>query len=220
MATVKLSDANSAAGKYAREAQALRALHAVDNGGSSAYFSQHLPEVMAEGIVEGGEHTKRALVLRHPYGFWGSLAVLSERYGQGLDPRHGVWIWRRILSILSFVHAVGWVHGDVRPEHALVHPQDHGVRLIGWASAHSGASAKEKAMDLQRSARVVLALLGGARGGGSMPHTVPAGLAQFVTQASEDIDFCRAHGPEGLDNLLRAESRAAFGPPTFVPLTI
>ena len=35
-----------------------------------------------------------------------------------------------------------------------------------------------------------------------------------------DEDFCRSQGAEGLDALLRAEAKAAFGPPSFVPLTI
>jgi hypothetical protein len=35
-----------------------------------------------------------------------------------------------------------------------------------------------------------------------------------------DVDFCRTQGAEGLDALLRAEAKAAFGPPSFVPLTI
>jgi len=118
----------------------LRELQAIHSDGAGAYFSQHLPEVVAEGEVEGGSHGQRALVLRHPNGYWGSLAALSVCFAQGIDPRHAVWIWRRMLGVLSYIHAVGWAHGDVRPEHALVHPQDHGVRLIGWASALRGAT--------------------------------------------------------------------------------
>jgi hypothetical protein len=141
-------------------------------------------------------------------------------FAQGIDPRHAVWIWRRMLGVLGYIHAVGWAHGDVRPEHALVHPQDHGVRLIGWASALRGATARDQATDLLRSARVVLALLSGASGTGAIPSQVPEGLARLVNQAAQDEDFCREHGAEGLDNLLRAESRAAFGPSKFVPLEI
>lgn len=220
LVTIKLSSASSSSAHYSREAGVLRELQTVQSDSAGAYFSQLLPEVVAEGPVEGNGHGQHALVLRHPNGFWGSLAALNARYGQGLDPRHAVWIWRRILGVLRFIHSVGWAHRDVRPEHALVHPKDHGVRLIGWSAAQKGAGAKDQAADLLRSARVVLVLLSGASGAGSLPSQVPAGLAQFVTRAAQDEDFCRAQGAEGLDNLLREEARAAFGPPVFVPLAI
>lgn len=217
LATIKLSAAPEAAKRYAREAQVLRDLQAADAGVAGAYFSQCLPEVVAHGRVDDRRH---ALVLRHPTGFWGSLAALNERYEQGLDPRHAVWVWRRMLEGLNFLHLQGWSHRDVRPEHGLIHPQGHGVRLIGWASAQEGASAKDQATDLLRSARVVRVLLGGAGDMGTAPDHVPSGLAELVTRASQDEDFCRSHGAEGLDGLLRAAAKTAFGPPRFVPLTL
>lgn len=219
LTTIKLSTSPSAATTYAREAQVSRELQALDGDGVGPCFSRLLPEVIAQGVVDENSG-KHALVLRHPCGYWGSLAALNERFATGIDPRHAVWIWRRMLETLNFVHRHGWSHGDLRPEHALVHPQDHGVRLIGWASAKKGAAANEQGADLLRSARVVQVLLCGASNSGELPDSVPRGLAQLVTRASEDEVFCRSHGAEGLDALLRAEAKTAFGPPTFVPLQI
>jgi hypothetical protein len=219
LATVKLSSAPAAASRYAREAQVLRELQALGGGGDGAYFSQRLPEVMAQGAVEGTQD-RHALVLRHPNGFWGSLASLNERYPQGLDSRHAVWIWRRLLEILGFIHRQGWAHGDVRPEHALVHPQDHGIRLIGWASAQGDARATLQAADLVRSARLVSVLLIGAGETDAIPGHVPTGLAQLVTRAGQDEQFCREQGAAGLDGRLQAAARAAFGPPAFVSLAV
>jgi len=219
LATIKLSSAPAAAARYAREAEVARELQALGDNVTGAYFSRLLPEAIAQGVVEGNS-ARQGLVLRHPTGFWGSLAALNERYAPGLDPRHAVWIWRRMIEVLNFVHHQGWSHGDVRPEHALVHPHDHGVRLIGWASAQQGASAKDKAADLWRSARIVKVLLCGASTSDALPDGVPAGLGQLVTRAATDEGFCRSQGAEGLDALLREEARAAFGPPSFVPLTI
>jgi serine/threonine protein kinase len=219
LATIKFSSALAAAAIYAREAQILRELQALDADGSGAYFSRLMPEVISQGAVEGG-HGKQALVLRHPSGFWGSLAALNERFAAGLDPRHAVWIWRRILEVLNFIHRQGWSHSNLRPEHALVHPQDHGVRLIGWSSAKKGAGQNDKAADLRRSARLMQVLLCGASGSDNLPGSVPAGLAQLVTRTTMDDDFCRSQGAEGLDAMLRAEAKSAFGPPSFVPLTI
>jgi serine/threonine protein kinase len=219
LATIKLSSAPAATAHYSHEAQVLRNLQALDADGVGAYFSRLLPEVISQGVVEGTDG-KQALVLRHPTGFWGSLAALNERIATGLDPRHSVWIWRRILEVLNFIHRHGWSHGNLRPEHALVHPQYHGVRLIGWSSAKQSAGENDQAADLCRSARVVQVLLCGTGGSGNLPGTVPAGLAQLVMKAAVDKDFCRSQGAEGLDALLQTEAKAAFGPPSFVPLTI
>ena len=219
LATIKFSSAVTAAAFYLREAQVLRELQALDGDGLGAYFSRLLPEVISQGVVDGNDG-RQALVLRHPSGFWGSLAALNELFPSGLDPRHAIWIWRRMLEVLNFIHRHGWSHGNLRPEHALVHSQDHGVRLIGWSSAIKGAAENDKAADLSRSARVVQVLLCGTSGSGNLPGDVPAGLAQLVTRTAVDEDFCRSQGAEGLDVLLRAEAKAAFGPPSFVPLTI
>ncbi len=219
LATIKVSSAPAAAVRYAREAEVLRELQASQSGAASVYASQRLPEVIGQGPVEGGA-SKQALVLRHPIGYWGSLAALSERFSQGIEPRHAVWIWRRLLDVLHFLHAQGWSHGDVRPEHALVHVQDHGVRLIGWASAKKDAGEEGHATDLLRCARVVRVLVCGAGGSGVIPHGVPAGLAELLMRSSEDEKFCQTHGAEGLDALLRTAAQAAFGAPSFLPLII
>lgn len=194
-------------------------LQHLDLEGAGPHYSRLLPEVIAQGAVEGSPG-KQALVLRHPSGYWGSLGSLHERFASGIDPRHSVWIWRRMLDVLNFIHERGWSHGDVRPEHALVHPQDHGVRLIGWSSAGKGAREEDKVADLCRSACVVRVLLCGASGSGTMPGGVPTGLAQLVTKASTDRDFCHSQGAAGLDAALRVEAKVAFGPPAFLPLAI
>ncbi len=219
LATIKLSSSPKAASRYAREAEVLRELQALGSGMDGSYFSQRLPEVMAQGMVEGTQD-RHALVLRHPNGFWGSLASLNELYPQGLDPRHAVWIWRRVLEVLGFIHRQGWAHGDVRPEHALVHPQDHGIRLIGWASAEPIVHAQAQATDILHSARVISVLLNGAGDGNTIPSHIPTGLAQLVTRAGQDEKFCSEQGTDGLDGLLQAAARAAFGPPAFVSLTV
>ena len=219
LVTIKLSSSPKSEELYAREARILRELQQLDPEGAGSYYSRLLPEVIAHGAVEGNP-AGQALVLRHPSGFWGSLAALNERFASGIDPRHSVWIWRRILDILNFIHDRGWSHGDVRPEHALVNPHDHGVLLIGWSAAKKGAADNDKGADLCRSARVAQVLLCGAGGSGAMPGDVPTGLAQLVTKAGTDHDFCRSQGAAGLDALLRAEARTAFGAPAFVPLKI
>ncbi len=219
LATLKLSSTAEGAKQHACEAEVLRELQTSHSDAAASFAAQRLPEVIAEGKVDGSD-SKHALVLRHPTGYWGSLAALSHRFPSGIDPRHAVWIWRRMLDVLHFIHAQGWSHGDIRPEHALVHPQDHGVKLIGWASAEKNAGTKEHTRDLMHCSRVVMVLLCGATDAGSIPSHVPSGLAKLVSRASDDEDFCRTNGAPGIDTLLRAEAAAAFGPPTFVPLNL
>lgn len=219
LATIKVSSAAGCSVRYAREAEALRELQASQSGAASVYAAQRLPEVIAQGPVEG-PGGRQALVLRHPIGYWGSLAALSERFSHGIDPRHAVWIWRRMLDVLHFLHAQGWIHGDVRPEHALVHAANHGVLLIGWASAQKNTDERAAAVDLVRCARVVRVLVCGAAGSGKLPPSVPAAFSELLTQASEDDLFCQAQGANGLDILLRRAAQEAFGPPSFLSLDI
>ena len=218
LVTLKLSSSAAAAAHQAREAENLAALHAVD-GGAALYAALRLPEVLGIGLLTDGSG-RHALVLRHPIGFWGDLAALNHRFPNGIDPRHSVWIWRRILDVLHFVHSLGWVHGSVSPGHALVHPKDHGVRLIGWSEARKDDSPNARASDLMRSARIVQVLLCGANAAGTVPATVPDVLASLVTRAAQDASFCLSQGARGLDALLLDAARQAFGPPTFVPLVL
>lgn len=218
LATMKLSIHPADADSLKREAENLRALNEAD-GSAGVYAAQCLPEVIACSMLEDGS-ARLALILRHPNGFWGSLAALGARFPQGIDPHHAVWIWRRMLDVLHFIHAQGWAHGSVSPEHALVHPQDHGVRLIGWAEARENATPQDIAADLMRSARVVQVLLGGASSADTLPAQVPTVLASLVTRAANDEAFCIAQGASGIDSQLVSVAREAFGPPVFVPLVL
>lgn len=219
LAVTKLSSAGHAAEAHTREAAVLRELQGLAGEGTDAYFGQMLPQVVAVGAV-AGDVPRHALILKAPNGYWGSLADLNVRFPQGLDPRHAVWIWRRVLGMLAFVHSRGWAHGDVRPEHVLVHPGDHGARLIGWASAQRDASGAAQADDLMRSARVIQILLGGSSESASGMNQVPAEFSALVKQAAQEAAFCQQHGASGLDAMLRSAARAAFGPPAFVPLDL
>ena len=219
LAVIKLSAAGNAAAMHAREAMVLRELQGLAGDEADASFAQLMPEVVAIGAVAGDE-PRHALVLKAPNGYWGSLADLNAHFPQGLDPRHAVWIWRRVLGMMAFVHSRGWVHGDVRPEHVLVHPGDHGARLIGWAAARQDASESAQAADLIRSARIIQILLGGSSEASTGMNQVPVELSALVKQSAHDAVFCQKQGALGLDAALRTAARAAFGPPTFVPLDL
>src|SRR5690606_29130924 len=73
-------------------------------------------------------------------GFVHTFDDVARAHPTGVGAGHAVWLWKRILELLGWVHASGWVHGAVLPEHLLVHARDHGVVLVGWSRAvRSGA---------------------------------------------------------------------------------
>ena len=216
--TFKLARGREGAEALAREHAALQALQSLAMPGA-AYFTRRLPQPVGLGAIDaadGSEDAHQALVLRHPTGYWGSLLDVQRANPQGIDAPHAVWLWRRMLEVLAFVHDAGWTHGDLSPAHALVHPRDHGVLLIGWSRArHDTARAAD---DLAQSAWAVRAVLHGHEGLGE-PGTgaAPAPLAALLRRCSEDPGECRRLGARGIEQALSAAAREAFGAPRFTP---
>ncbi|WP_422096203.1 protein kinase family protein [Variovorax sp.] len=216
--TFKLARGREGAEALAREHAALQALQSLAMPGA-AYFTRRLPQPVGLGAIDaadGSEDARQALVLRHPTGYWGSLLDVQRANPRGIDAPHAVWLWRRMLEVLAFVHDAGWTHGDLSPAHALVHPRDHGVLLIGWSRArHDTARAAD---DLAQSAWAVRAVLHGHEGLGE-PGTgaAPAPLAALLRRCSEDPGECRRLGARGIEQALSAAAREAFGAPRFTP---
>jgi hypothetical protein len=220
---LKLSQAPDAARTLQHEAAILRQLQAAAIPGA-AYFSQRLPQLVARGAATGNvAYGTEALVVRHPVGYWGSLADVQRHYPHGIDPRHAVWMWRRMLDVLGYVHAAGWTHGRLAPEHLLVHPGDHGILIIGWSRAQriGAAAMATAARDLMQTAWSIRSLLHGGSDDGAPPvaASVPAPLATLLRRASEDADWCARQGAAGVDQALQAAASAAFGPPRFIHFT-
>ena len=219
--TVKLARESADGAMLLREAAVLQALQALALPGA-AYFTRRLPQPVGTGLAEGlAEGVRQALVLRHPAGFWGSLHDVRQAQPNGIDARHAVWLWRRMLEVLAFVHDAGWSHGDLSPAHALVHPRDHGVLLVGWSrarqasgSAHAAAAAR----DLMQSAWTVRAVLHGGTSDDSpgLGARTPAPLAALLRRCSEDAAECQRLGARGIEQALSSASHEAFGAPQFV----
>ena len=219
--TLKISHAEGRSNRLQREAEVLAALQTLTTPGA-AYFSQRLPQVVHFGLTQnGGEPDRQALVLRAPTGYWGDLAAAAATQGGLIDPRHIVWIWRRVLELLAWLHDNGWTHGGITPAHLLVHAPHHGVQLIGWADARRGG---QPARDLRQLAWSLRALLGNTPDDDDraprLPASVPAPLAALLTASSEDPAFNTRHGAADLQNLLSQAALEAFGPPRFLPLSL
>ena len=213
---VKIARAGTPVAHLQREKAVLDQLQA-DQSPGSAYFSQRLPQAICLDAGSDAGLPQQTLVLRNPTGYWGSLADAKRHYPYGIDPRHAVWMWRRVLEVLAHVHGIGWAHGQLTPEHLLVHPRDHGILIISWGRARQDAHLQGR--DLAQSAWAIRAMLCDAPGQPTFAPGTPAPLAALLDRASTDVAWSAAQGALRLNELLGQAARDAFGPARFVHFT-
>lgn len=201
-------------------------------------FTTFLPQPVMHGKIEGGGHMGfRANIFRWSAGFKHSFAEVMNAYPHGIQPRASIWIWRRVLEMLSFIHNSGMVHGSVVPAHMLVQENDHGVKLIGYSAAGRAGSALQPAgtqdeafrppsirslspvLDLAMSARSMIAILGGDAEAGSIPDAVPAKLAKRLDQLADPAASTSTNAWT-LREELGVIARDVFGPPQFNPIVM
>lgn len=86
--------------------------------------------------------TRSALVTNLLSGFY-TIREVIETFPNGTDPRDMAWMFRRLLVAVGNAHDVGVVHGAVTPDNVLIHPEMHGLTLVGWTcSVSSGDPLK------------------------------------------------------------------------------
>ncbi|EAU66264.1 gp247, putative [Stigmatella aurantiaca DW4/3-1] len=240
---LKVARALETAGLVAREFEVVGELLGSKAQGAE-HFSRLLPQPVAQGPVKDPEGTPRAAaVYRWRSGFQHTFSEVLDAYPSGVDPRAAVWMWKRVLEMLAFVHGSGYVHGAVLPPHLLVHPRDHGVVLVGWSSALRFASRQPlparsqrhrpfyppdvwdgapptPATDLAMSARSLVAVLGGEPETGQVPLSVPPPLADLLKRQVNPAPREALGDAWQLRSLLDAAAKEAFGPPRYTPFTL
>ncbi|HEY7215207.1 MAG TPA: hypothetical protein VIC28_11290, partial [Thermoanaerobaculia bacterium] len=198
------------------------------------------PQPVLYGAVTGGSLPgAKVMVLRWEDGFVHTFEDVRRAYPRGIDPRPSIWIWRRILELLAFLHYTsGFIHGAVLPPHLLIQNGEHGVRLVGFRCANlPGLPLRDvdsrfasfyprellagrtltAAADLAMSARCVAVLLGGDAASGEVPGAVPAPLAHEIHRVSSLREASLSDAWE-LRESLGELARKVFGPPAFCPL--
>ena len=198
---VKLLRDRQDADLFDNEWNALQALQKSGAPGADT-FTRLIPQPVVHGDIAAGSFAgRRASIFRWASGFYHTFAEVIQTYPDGIPPRASIWVWRRILEVLSFIHASGMAHGALLPANLLVQENDHGVRLVGYSHAGQlnqklraispaseafypkpaqARSILTAQLDLALSARCMAAILGGDPETASLPETVPARLAEIV----------------------------------------
>lgn len=203
------------------------------------FYSSLLPQPVLHGKIAAGSFTgKQTSIYRWQSGFKYTLADVMQVYPEGVEPRKIIWVWRRILEMLNFIHLSGYFHGSVTPENLLIQENDHGVRLVGYSQAGkisdtekrplgsivariSGSERLSRQMDLIMSARCMVALLGGDVKTGQLSAAVPQQLARVVQRlVSADEISARGEDAWRIREELGRIADEVYGPPVFCPINL
>lgn len=186
------------------EATVLEALYPKDQ--PEEKFYRFLPKMHDSFMLRGSKaRTNRHVNILPLYTDLVTLEDVSKAYPGGLDFRDMVWMFKRLLMALGFSHRQGVIHGAVLPPHVLVHPVEHGAKLVDWCYAVSGyyeGPSYVKAMstpwrdfyapeilakspvssqtDIYMAAQCMVYLLGGDVKSHKMSNTIPHQIRVFL----------------------------------------
>lgn len=209
-------------------------------------FYRFLPKIHDTFMLRGSKaRTNRRVNVLPLYGDHVSLADVIKAYRGGVDFRDMVWMFKRILMVLGFVHRQGVVHGAVLPAHVLVHPIEHGAKLIGWPYAVQDPWPKDgrvKAMstpcadfyapeilakgmvsahtDIFMAAQCAVALLGGDVKARKIPDAVPVQIRRFLESCLFSAQFRRPDDAWALLEEFDQMLERLVGKPKYRPLAM
>lgn len=226
------------------ESKSLVEIHPTKPTDPARVFYKLLPTYYDSFLLRGASRTNRRVVVMERIRDHFSLAEVMKEYPKGLDFRDAVWMFKRCLMALGFVHKEKKVvHGALVPTHVLVDPIGHGAKLVDWcysvrqwdrATEHVKAlSSPYKAFyapetlakkpptpqtDLYMLAKCMIAVLGGDVATNQVPSTVPKPIQSFFGSCLLAAQHRRPDDAwrlhEEFDELLKR----LVGKPTYRPL--
>ena len=239
---LKLLRRGEDAGLFNNEWASLGSLHRSNARGADT-FTSLLPQLVMHGEVNTGQYAgRRVSIFRWESGFKHTFQDVIKAFPDGIPPRASIWVWRRILEILSFIHASGMAHGAVLPPNLLVQENEHGVRLVGYSRAGktgrqlgnvpqgfepfydlSGRRAKaiSPQLDIVMSARCIAMLLGSDAEAASLPRAVPEPLSRIVQRVARTEPDRAGNGDAwAIREELGVIAGQVFGLPQFMPIVM
>lgn len=223
------------------EATVLKALFPIDKeeDGSRRYLPRYWESVK---ISDGGTHRQMNIFpwLTNFY----TLREVRKVFDRNLPIEHGVWMFNRILEGLDYVHAKGYIHGALTPDHVAVfssgkenHPYNHGAKLIDWTCAQKiggvvkaispaweecyppeilQKKATTKATDIYMAAKCAMYVLGGDTRNDLMPSHIPSYLTRFLKGCVLKNPLHRPTDAWDLHEEFTAYMRENYGPKKYV----
>lgn len=211
------------------EARIIKLLHA-----GEGVQTKHLPVLMDDFRTDDG---RIGLVMRRIDGY--DLHSVREKYVKGIPPRHIIWLFRRLLSVLGYAHSQGILHGNVDPAHIMIRPSDHNVWLIDWTCSiykpastgqgfrilnekYSAPEVAEKkpplpSSDLFSAARCMVFALGGNPETAEMPAEVDERIQRFIRFFLKESPMQRAQDAWEMYGMLDDLRAEVYGPHEFIP---
>jgi len=97
-------------------------------------FFRFLPKMSDSFIISGPGYQRRVNVMSWFPQHRGLDEVLRV-FPDGIDFRDMIWMFKRILHGIGHAHANNVIHGAILPPHVMIHPIDHGAKLVDWSYA-------------------------------------------------------------------------------------
>jgi hypothetical protein len=223
---IKVLTAMSDADLLRREWSTLKALQRSDAEGASHYVTR-LPAPVAHGLVDS-DRPRPASVFGWKSGFVHTLEEVGHAHPDGVPGSVLVWLLKRLLELLGFVHRSGFVHGAVHPDHVLVHPRDHGAMLVGWTVATPWSPGQAQALPASSRRWAALYDEFGRQATPALDLAMACRIVRAVScSAPSPVERVLQHGLSGrahdawvLRDELVAASHEVYGPAAYHPLSM
>lgn len=207
-------------------------------------FYRYLSKPLDSFLLRAGrEAARRVSVMQLAEGFV-SLSAILTAYPKGVDYRDAVWMFKRALAGLWYVHRQKLVvHGAVLPPHLLFHPTGHGAKIVDWCYAVSDWPEKKTHVraiskayrayyppeilakkppspqsDLFMLGKCMVALLGGDVATGRVPDAVPKAIRSFLASLLIEKQSMRPEDAGKLHEEFDALLLSVIGKPKYRPL--
>lgn len=210
----------------AKEREVLEQFHERAKGTT---YEKYLPVPVESFVID----KKRINVCEWRSGLFSAQKI--HEHHASLRGEHLAWMYKRILSILGFIHSLGWTHGAIVPQHVLFSASDHGLHLVDWIHCETIGKPiktvpainkawypKDKiaspAFDIWMAAKTMIYLAGGDPITNDMPRSVPPLMRQFFL--SSVLNPARLNSEEAwqLSDQFTDLLENLYGPPRFVTL--